>query len=192
MPFNGVGQFVSVGSPAYPAVPNTFILASYFNQIMDDIYAGLGSAVTRDGQSPAAANLPMAGFTLSNIRAAAASGEPLNYLQSGAKLKSLQLTEGLTVDAAAVVNFAANLTPTGVWDFRSTSSLLVPTKTLGNNSQAPASTAYVQTEIQNLPQGALPSITGNAGKFLFTDGMLVSWRPTVGTDIFLFQNFGGL
>lgn len=63
MPFNGSGTFVSLSAPDFPAVPGTLILASAFNANMNDVFNnGLTKCVTRDGQSPATANLPMGGF----------------------------------------------------------------------------------------------------------------------------------
>jgi hypothetical protein len=62
MPFNGVGVFTGLTPPTYPAVTGTVIDAGYFNSIMQDIFSGLTNAVTRNGQSPATANLPMNGF----------------------------------------------------------------------------------------------------------------------------------
>lgn len=191
MPFNGVGQFVSAGAPYYPAVPNTYILASYYNTVIDDLLTGLSSVVTRSGQSSATGNWPMAGFTLTSIRAGAATGEPLSYLQAGAQLAGLRVTTSLTVDTAATVTIAAAVSPTGAWDYRGASSLLVTTQPRGTNNQTPATTAYVQTELQNLPAGTLPSLTGNAGKLLTNNGTTVSWGSAPGSDLFLFQNFGG-
>lgn len=60
MPYNGAGSFTAIPPPDYPAVPNTLILASSFNAVVNDILAGLTNCVTRDGQSPPTANLPMA------------------------------------------------------------------------------------------------------------------------------------
>lgn len=65
--FNGNGQFEPLSYPVYPAVPGTLIKAADFNQVIDDIHGGLSSCVTRDGQSPLLANLPMGGFKLTGI-----------------------------------------------------------------------------------------------------------------------------
>lgn len=49
-----------------------------------------------------------------------------------------------------------------------------------DNSTTPATTAYVQTALLNaaLPGASLPAQSGNAGKFLQTDGANVSWQPS--------------
>ena len=67
MPYNGVGVFTSLGAPTFPAVSNTYILASYFNATMNDIFTGLGTALTRDGQSPATANIPLGGKKITGL-----------------------------------------------------------------------------------------------------------------------------
>ena len=62
MPYNGLGQFVALPPPTYPAVPNTTIRSDYFNAIVGDLMAGLSGAMTRTGQAAMTANLPMGGF----------------------------------------------------------------------------------------------------------------------------------
>lgn len=68
MPFNGSGTFVSLPAPDFPALPGTTILASAFNANMNDVFInGLTNCLTRDGQSPPTANLPMAGFKFTSL-----------------------------------------------------------------------------------------------------------------------------
>lgn len=60
---------------------------------------------------------------------------------------------------------------TGIHDF-TTGTLTAATQTLGDNSSKAATTAFV-TSTAFL--AALPSQTGNAGKFVSTDGTNASW-----------------
>lgn len=70
MPFNGSGTFISLSPPDFPALPFTTILAGAFNSNLSDIFTnGLTKCLTRDGQSPPTANLPMAGFKFTNLGA---------------------------------------------------------------------------------------------------------------------------
>lgn len=69
MPFNGSGTY-DPPSPEYPAVAGTLIESADFNTIISDIATGLSNAVTRDGQSPPTANLPMATFRHTGVGAA--------------------------------------------------------------------------------------------------------------------------
>lgn len=54
-----------------------------------------------------------------------------------------------------------------------------PTAAQGTNTTQIATTAYVQTELANID--ALPSQSGNAGKYLTTDGTTASWA-SITTD----------
>ncbi|UOF77818.1 triple helix repeat-containing collagen [Bacteriophage sp.] len=112
MPFNGSGAFVALSPPNYPAVAGQTILASMFNANMTDLFSGLSNCVTRDGQSPATANLPMGGYKHTNAGAASASGEYLVYGQSGANFASVTLGTGVYSsynggDIAAIVTGGA-------------------------------------------------------------------------------------
>lgn len=75
MPFNGSGTFISLTPPNYPAVAGQPIYASQFNINMTDLFGGLTNCLTRDGQSPAAANLPMNGYKHTGAANASASGQ---------------------------------------------------------------------------------------------------------------------
>lgn len=81
MPYNGVGQFTSLGAPIFPAVPNTYILASYFNATMNDIFTGLSTAWTKDGQSAATANMPMGGFKITGAADGSAATDYVTFGQ---------------------------------------------------------------------------------------------------------------
>lgn len=75
MPFNGSGTFDPIPSPDYPAVAGTLIKASSFNLVINDILAGLTNALTRDGQSPPTANLPMGGKRITGLGAPLSAGD---------------------------------------------------------------------------------------------------------------------
>lgn len=61
MPRNGLGQFVPLDSPVYPAQAGDTILSDYFNQIIDDLIGGLSNSISSDGQTQPSSNLPMNG-----------------------------------------------------------------------------------------------------------------------------------
>jgi hypothetical protein len=67
MPYNGVGTFVALPPPDYPAVAGDLIKASQHNNNLIDIFGGLSNALTRDGQSPPTADLPMGGRKFTNV-----------------------------------------------------------------------------------------------------------------------------
>lgn len=112
MPFNGSGGFISLSPPDFPAVPNTTILSDQFNNSLNDIFLGLGNCVTRDGQSPATANLPMGGNKHTGAAAGSATGEYLTYGQTSSSLVNLTLTGNLTVEGNTTLGNASGDTLT--------------------------------------------------------------------------------
>lgn len=164
MPYNGVGVFTSLGAPTFPAVPNTYILASYFNATLNDIFTGLSSVMTRDGQSPMTANLPMGTNKVTGLGAGTAPGDAVNVLQA------------FTAPSLSSPTF------TGV--------PVAPTAAPGTNTTQLATTEFVVTQAMNVE---LPLQTANSGKFLTTNGTVASWAaPSVpGANIFMANTFGG-
>lgn len=164
MPFNGVGLFTSLGVPTFPAVPNTYIVASYFNATMNDVFLGLSSVMTRDGQSPMTADLPMGGNKVANI----ADG----------------------VSPTDAVSFAQVFTSPTFASPTLTGTAIAPTPAPGTNNTQIATTEFVVTQAMNVE---LPLQPGNAGKFLKTNGTVAAWEsPSVaGADLYLYSNFGG-
>lgn len=80
MPFDGNGNFTP-SSPSYPAVSGQSITAAKRNELDLDFATGLTNCVTRDGQSPPTANLPMGGFKLTGLAAGSTAGDSLRYEQ---------------------------------------------------------------------------------------------------------------
>lgn len=65
MAFNGSGTFnLASGNPV---VTNTTISSTVQNNTLSDIATGLSNCVTRDGQSPATANLPMGSHKITGL-----------------------------------------------------------------------------------------------------------------------------
>jgi hypothetical protein len=77
MPFNGSGSF----SPAITFVDNTPATAGDQNTQDVDIAGGLTNCITRDGQSPAHANLPMGAFKLTQLGAGSVNSDSVNLGQ---------------------------------------------------------------------------------------------------------------
>jgi microcystin-dependent protein len=67
MSYNGSGTFNRVYSWAQDKINNIFVRADRMDTEMDGFATGLSTAITRDGQSPATANLPMGGFHHTNV-----------------------------------------------------------------------------------------------------------------------------
>lgn len=119
MPFNGSGGFNPLSAPVFPAVANTTIVSSYYNANLNDIFTGFGNCVTRDGQSPATANLPMGGFKHTGAGNATGTGQYLTYGQNG-NFVDLTLTGALTGTTAT---FSGGVTFNGAVTANSTVTL---------------------------------------------------------------------
>lgn len=83
MAFNGSGTYVLTAGQ--PVVAGTDILDSTFNLLTADLATALSTCVTRDGQSPPTANLPMGSFKLTGLAAGTAVGHSVRFeqLQTG-------------------------------------------------------------------------------------------------------------
>lgn len=50
MPFDGSGNYVPAAAPSFPAVAGTTIVATYYNNVINDIADALSNCLTRDNQ----------------------------------------------------------------------------------------------------------------------------------------------
>src|SRR5688500_4719939 len=80
MPFDGNGTYTPP-TPEYPAVAGAVIYAASWNTVVEDIADALSGCITRDGQSPAQANIPMGGFRITGLAAGASNTDALAYGQ---------------------------------------------------------------------------------------------------------------
>lgn len=78
MPYNGAGQFSLIYNWQTDAANGLNISSSRMQGQDADIAAGLSLCLTKDGQQQAIANLPMGGFTLTNIANAIAQKQPIS------------------------------------------------------------------------------------------------------------------
>lgn len=73
MPYNGAGLY-SPPAADFPAVSNTLIQATKFNNTVNDIATALSTAITKDGQTTVTANIPFSGFYATNVGIKAIAG----------------------------------------------------------------------------------------------------------------------
>ena len=97
MPLNGSGAYTPP-SPQFPAIPNTLILASDYNTVLNDVAAALSQAVFRDGQGAFTGNQSMGGFKLTNMAAGTADTDAVRKSQLLAlfPIGAIYLTAGNT------------------------------------------------------------------------------------------------
>ncbi len=169
MPLNGTGTYTPP-SPEFPAVPGDIIYADYFNTIILDIATALSNAVYVDGQAAMEANLPMGGFKLTSLGTATASGHAVEYAQWIASFANPLFTTTTAGGGLRVTGDLVNI-DVALFDIEGSTEARFPavSKIGGNQiaSQAWATALAWQT--------ALPSQTGNKGKFVTTDGSTASW-----------------
>lgn len=109
MPFNGSGVFNRIYSWVTDAANGVDVSSSRTDTDTNDIATGLSNCITRDGQSPATANIPMGGFKITGLATGTVSTDAVNLGQ----LQSITLVAST---APALVNSWANVssqTPAG-------------------------------------------------------------------------------
>lgn len=79
MAFNDSGTYVLPAGN--PVLTGTTITSTWANNTLNDIATALTTCVTRDGQSPPTANLPMGSFKITGLAAATANGDAVRYEQ---------------------------------------------------------------------------------------------------------------
>lgn len=105
MAFNGSGTYnLPAGNPV---VTGTTISTSWANTTLSDIASALTNCVTRDGQSPATADLPMGSHKITNLATPSASGDALSWGKT-ANVSALTVAtfDGLLKGTAGVVSAA--------------------------------------------------------------------------------------
>lgn len=154
MPYNGSGSF-SPYTPGNPVVTGTTISSTAFNNTVNDIAAGLSNAVTRDGQSPATANLPMGNNKITGLANATNNGEAVAYGQT-VQLGSVTATGNLSA--------SGNLTFTGTGN-RITGDF--SNATASNRVLFQSSTANGNTLVNAIPNGT--AVVSQLGSFNSSD-----------------------
>ena len=171
MPFDGNGDYAPVGAPDFPAVPSTAIRSTQYNNAILDIATALSMCVTRDGQSPVMANLPMTGYKLTGLGTPSVLGDSLAWGKEGGLSNLTMTTAGSRIKGdftnATLANRAmvqSSIT-NGFTNFG-----LLPNGTAtisvfrGYNNSNPTNASYAQLEVNS---GAVNLASGAAGTGTF-------------------------
>lgn len=146
--------------------------ASYISQL-DPTYPAAGDPKSEgDNHLRLLKNVLKTQFPSFGTTAITATAAEVNYLvgvTSGVQAQISTLDTGKASKSGALY--------TGTHDFTA-AALTVPTQTTGDATTKAASTAFVAATAFN---AALPGQTGNAGKFVTTDGANASWSNIYGT-----------
>lgn len=102
MPFDGSGNFISLGLPDFPAIGGQPIYATQFNNVIQDLMGGFASVLARDGQSSMTGDLQMGGNKITGVGAAVANGQLAAFGQSGLSFADLHLDGNLTLGSTVI------------------------------------------------------------------------------------------
>ena len=131
MALNGSGTYTPP-APQFPAIPNTIILSSDFNQIILDIATALSTAIFRDGQAAFTAQQSMGGFKLTNLANGANPQDATTVLQ----VFTNPTFVASTTDGVKVTGSAVTLSVTTLKFAGSTAAELPANTSIGNVSAA--------------------------------------------------------
>lgn len=81
MPFNGAGVFTRIYSWVTDQANGILVRADRMDTDTNDIATGLSNCITRDGQSPPTASIPMGGQKITGLASGAVSTDAVNYGQ---------------------------------------------------------------------------------------------------------------
>ena len=169
MAFNGTGTFNRIYSWVTDQANGILVRADRMDTDTNDIANGLSNCMTRDGQSPPTAPIPMGAQKLTGLANGTAPQDATTVLQ-------VFTSPTFTTPTLTSPTITGTITATGVTgalDLTNAASVSVPTATAGDSTTKAASTAFVQGAAFS---AALPNQTGNAGKFVQTNGTTASWQ----------------
>ena len=191
MPFNGSGTY-SLPS-GNPVVTNTPISSTVHNATTSDIATALTNCVTRDGQSPPTAPLPMGNQKITGLAKGTVAGDAVRYEQAAkidestganSDIKSLSgLTTPLSVAQGGTGSSTApTTTGTGSVVLNNSPTLITPV--LGTPSSGNLSNCTFPTLNQNTTGSAASATTATSADGLKTASGIVSvssaTAPTTG------------
>lgn len=188
MSFNGSGTFnLAAGNPL---TTGTTISSTWANTTLSDIATGLSNCVTRDGQSPATANVPMGGFKLTNLGAGTVTGDSVRWDQvryvlnvasagtSGQVLTSSGSGAPTWTTPGTIISLSDDNTWTGTQSFTGTSSKLAEVLTNAGEVCTISATAATGTINFDVTTQSVLYYTSNAAA-----NWTVNFRGSSGTSL---------
>ena len=184
MSFNGTGTFNRIYSWVTDQANGILVRADRMDTDTNDIATGLSNCMTRDGQSPPTAPIPMGAQKLTGLANGSAPQDATTVLQ----VFTSPTFATPTLTSPTITGTITATGVTGALNLSNAASVAVPTATVGDNTTKAASTAFVQTTAFN---AALPAQAGNSGKIVTTNGSVASWSLIGGAGQFLQVNQAG-
>ena len=193
MPLDGSGTY-NPPSPEFPAIPNTIIYASDFNQIILDIAAALSNAIFRDGQASFTADQSMGGNKLTNVKNGTLPQDATTVLQvftdpvflattvQGFKITG-SMFQALMVSVNLVASGTLTLTGTTLLDASASGEVRLPANTsIGAVSATELSYLNgVTSDLQTQLNAKVDEVSGTAADLTLT-GIPIAPTAPVGTN----------
>lgn len=195
MPYNGAGLFTRIYQWVNDAALGLNVDATRTDTDSNDIAAGLSNCITRDGQSPALASIPMGGDIVTGVGGqkiigmakGVNAGDAVNFGQ--VFNTPSPFTGPVTFNAPISITSSVTGSAASSLDFSLATIFRVPTVAPGDNSTRAASTAFA-TQLSFA--AALPAQPGGALRYrLQTLAGVASWsldlktRETRGSNVIL-------
>lgn len=177
MPYNGSGTFNRLYSWVVDAANSINISSTRTDAEMNGFAAGLTNCITRDGQSPPSADLPMGGKKLTNLGNATVSTDALNMGTADSRyiLSSGAISLSGTLTVAGLITASANLAVTGT---------VTATSTYTSSGAGFISNGFLNVS-GTQPVGYSHNRSGQVGYHLYNQGAVSEWivyQPAHATD----------
>lgn len=183
MPFSGTGVFNRLYSWASDAAANLKISSSRMDAEFNGIATGLTNCMTRDGQSPATANIPMGGFKLTGLANATLSTDALPYGQADGRYQPLGSYAALAGNAAQTFDVA-----------NASSGNHAVNRTTGDGRYGQLATtntwALAQTFTTQPKAPAYGFTIGGSTAYIDADATNVAIKPAVGGKVYIIDTGG--
>lgn len=173
MPYDGQGVFTRVHNWEEDAANDISILASRHDAEDDNFANGFNEVLCRDGRAAMTGNLKMGANKITGLANGTTDNDAVNLSQLNSTSSTLSTAINSKANATDVVKLTENQTVAGVKTF--SSSPVVPTPAVSDNSTNAASTAFIKSVLSSSGAGlATISKSGN-GYCHFNNGLIIQW-----------------
>jgi len=169
-PYDGSGNF-TVYTPGNPRVAGTTIAVAAINNTNSDFATGLTNVITRDGQSPPTANLPMGGFKFTGLADPSSAQDSATKAYVDAQ-RVTQTVKDLSVGAVSLFDWSLSVTGarkiTGAISGMSTNGNDAVVIQIGTGG-SPETAGYLGSSGSGQAAGTVTTFTG--GFYLYDTGI---------------------
>jgi hypothetical protein len=177
MPYNGSGTYTPPAAD-FPAITQTVISSSKYNNTINDVAAALTNAVTRDGQSPMTAALPMGGWPITGIALGSLSAPSISFTGlSGTGFSATASSLNMSLNGSPKVYLTAtglgvNITPSYEFSLSGASSILNMEIRNNSNLGVPGNATFLRFTDPSGTKSSLGSPGDGSSQFQIYTNML--------------------